>query len=117
MGDGQFIVGPGKVIHADVDVAFSGQLLNGELENFQFRFRGRQGFLFENALPRFDPGHMGVVENSETIRAQEQHLVEGFFKRSRRLMRQTVNEIEVDGVEFHFAEPINRLLGHFARLP
>ena len=39
---------------------------------------------------------MRVVENSETIRAKEQHLVEGFFKRSRRLMRQAVNEIEVD---------------------
>ncbi len=46
----------GEMVHADINVlAFRREPFDDELEDFQFGFRRRQDFRFQNFLRRLDP--------------------------------------------------------------
>ena len=72
--------------------------------------------LLQNFLGGFDPRHVRVAEDSEPVRFHFQHGVERFVERLRRLVRQAVDEVEVDRAVTQFAHPVHRLLRHLARL-
>ena len=109
-------VGPGEVIHADVGVSVVlRQLLDDELQNVELGFgAGQGGFLLENFLRRLDPRHVRVTEDRQPVRRQLDDLVQGLLEGFHRLVRQTVNQIQVDGRETRRRAP-TRWLARFAR--
>jgi len=59
---------------------------------------------------------MRVTEHRQPVRLHFQHGIERFVERLRCLVRQAVDEVEVDGAVAQLAHPIHGLLRHFARL-
>ena len=59
---------------------------------------------------------MRVAEHGEPVGLHLQHGVERFVERRGRLVRQAVDEVEIDRAVAEFAHPIHRLLRHLARL-
>ena len=72
--------------------------------------------LLQDFLRRLDPRHVRVAEHGEPVGLHLQHGVERFVERLRRLVRQAVDEVEVDRAVAQLAHPIHRLLRHLARL-
>ena len=72
--------------------------------------------LLQDFLRGLDPRHVRVAEHRQPVGLHFQHDIERFVERLRRLVRQAVNQVEVDRAVTQFAHPIHRLLRHFARL-
>ena len=114
---GEFVGWLCEMVHANINVlAVRREFFDDELEHLQLCFRRGQDFAFENFLRRFDPRHMRVAEHGEPVGLHRQHGIERFIERFRRLKRQAINQVEVDGAEAEFTHPIHRLLRHLARL-
>ena len=103
LGDGEFVVGLGEVIHADELVAASGETINRHVEDFQLFLRPRQGggvdVLF---LHRLQPGHIGKVEHRNPVRIQAQGFLNGVLERGQILVGQTVDQVYIDAFKPSF---------------
>ena len=98
LGDGEFVVGSGEVVHADVDVAGGGEAAEGEEEEAQLGLGGGEGAVaFEDALGGLEPGHVGVAEDGEAVGPEGDDVVEGAREGLRRLVGQAVDQIDAEG--------------------
>ena len=70
----------------------------------------------EGALLLFQPGHVCVAEESDAIGGQFDNLIHGMGKGVRRLVRKTVNQIDVDAIEAKFACGKEEVTREFIRL-
>ena len=113
--NGQLVAGLGEMVHADVEVACFDKLHQARAKYFEFlhafgQMRGERALLF------FEPGHMGVAEQRDAIGLQLEDLIDGVAEAFRRLVRQTINEIDVDAIELQVARGEQQIARQFERL-
>jgi hypothetical protein len=101
-----------EVIHADRVVAGRQQPLPRDDEQPQLGRGVRHRLLVDPALVRLEPGHEGVGVERDAVRPQLGDLVDAGRERLRRLLRQPVDQVDVDRLE---AERAAELV-HLARL-
>ena len=87
LGNGQFVIRQGEVVHADVAVTGFGQLLDGVLQHLQLVGRGRQITGIDPALWHEALRQVRVIEHRQTIRLQINHFVDRARKCLGRLFR------------------------------
>ncbi len=116
LGDGQFIIRPCEMIHADVDVTGIGQLAGGHVKNLQFYFRRRQFVHFDAALGLEDLRQVGIVENGQAIRADLDDPVQGGRETFTGLMRQPVDQVDAHRTETFRTGCIQHCQGFFLTL-
>ncbi len=108
LGDGQFVIGQGEVVHADVAVAGNGQLLDGGVQHVQLgRCTGQlPGF---DAPLRHEPfRQVGVVEDRQAIGLQADHFLNGAGEPFGRLARQSVDQVQVHRAELQGASRLDQ---------
>ena len=87
------------MIHTDVDIAGIGQFADDQFQHGQFGSAIGQRIGSDLTLHLEHVGQVRVVVHRETLRRQVQHLVQGDRHGLRRLVRQAVDQIEIDGTE------------------
>src|ERR1700722_10900183 len=103
------------MVHADVKVAGLNKFHQAGAEDFKFlhAFRQMSG---EGALLLFEPRDMRIAEQRDTVGLQLKNLVYSVAKTFRRLIRQTINEIDVDAVEVQVTRGEQQVARQFERL-
>src|SRR5690554_2628394 len=95
----QLIIGFGKVIHADVDIARLQQTVDGVLQDIELGF-GAWQIVSLNMLLRAEAiWQMGIVEHGETIGAHADHGIQRVGKAVFRLMWQAIDQVHIDRFE------------------
>ena len=112
----ELIVDLGEVIHADVAVAVGGEALDGIKHDVHLRHCIGQIGGQNSALGLEVVGQMRVVVERNAVGREFKHLVDRLRKGFAGLLRQTVDQIHVDGVEPLGAGCIHRFLCHFKGL-
>ena len=72
--------------------------------------------LLQNLLRRLHPRHMRITEDRQPVRPKLDDFVQCFLEGFDRLVRQTVNQIQVDGLKTRGPRPLHGLPGLLARL-
>src|SRR5262249_44697166 len=90
---------PGEVIHSDMLISCRCQDTNSIEEELQFLGFRRKEF-FEAALLMFQHRYVCITKYGKPVWIQFQDLIERFIKRRAGLLRQTINEIGVNALEF-----------------
>ena len=70
----------------------------------------------ERALLLLEPGHVGVAEKRDAVGLQLQDLIDRVAEALRRLIRQAVDQVHVDAVEFQARAPPSKVARQFERL-
>ena len=99
LGHGEFVVRLGEVIHADVNVAGTGELFDGHLQDVELLLRSRQLGFVDPALGLEHLWQVGVVKDRETIRIDLKNAIKGPTEALDALERQAVDQIDGDGFE------------------
>ncbi len=100
--EGEAVIRQGEMVHADVDVAGRAEFAHRELQKREARRRIRQ--ILDLDLPLCLEGmrHVGVAVDREAVRPHSDHLVQRRRERGQVLPRQTVDQVEIDGVKAQF---------------
>src|SRR5690554_99256 len=116
LGHRQAVVRLGEVVHTDVFVAGFQSTVDGVVQNGQLLLWARQGI-------RLDPGlrveairQVRVAEHREAVRRHLDHRLQGFGKAFRSLVRQAVDQVQVDGAEADTAGFVQHCFGHLPGL-
>ena len=99
LGPGQFVVGFGEVVHADVDITGRRQPFAGGLQDVQLGLGRRQLVGVDAPLGLEALRQVGVVEHRQPVRAEGQDLVQGAGEARHALEGQPIDEIDADGAE------------------
>ena len=102
---GHGVVRFGEVVHADVDIARTGQLFDGELEQLQFHL-GIGQLVLETFLERLDPRDVGIAVDGEAVGRKRQRILQGLSERFDGLVGQAVDQVEVDRLHAAVAQPL-----------
>jgi len=92
---GQIILGQREVIHADVDIAGLGELLDRQRQQRQLLLGARQIFGLELALRLEHLRQMRIAIDRQPIRAHRDHRVECLGETGVGLFGQAINQIDV----------------------
>src|SRR6266704_639982 len=112
LGDGQFVAGLREVVHADVEIAGLEKFEEPGAENFKF-FHAFGKMRSKRTLLLFEPGNVRIAEESDAIRSELKDLVHGMGKAIRRLVGQTVDQVDVNAVKAQFARGEEQVPRHF----
>src|SRR4051812_2442338 len=94
--DGEIVVGPREVVHADIEIAGAREPAQGKGQDLQARLRRRQIGRHDAPLWLEPFGQVRVGIKRDAIRVERDHAVEGAAEAVEGLLRQTVDEVEVD---------------------
>src|SRR5690349_588186 len=113
--DGEFIARLGEVIHPDVEVASLDEFEQAGTEDFEFlhAFGQVRG---EGTLLLFEPGDVGVAEEGDAVWRQREDLINSGCKAIGGLVRQAVNEVDIDAVEAEQPRGSDEIAGDFVGL-
>ena len=104
------------MIHPDVAVAVCSEVANG-IKHDVHLFRRSRKIRGKNAPLGLEViRQMRVVIKRNAIRAQFDHLINRLFKGCPRLLRQSVNQVHIDGMETVFTRFFHHGLHHVKRL-
>ena len=106
LGNRQFIIRPGEMVHTDKLIAALHQRSDGLLQNIQFLLRGRQISLFDFALGGKQRRQMRVVEYAQAIRVKFRHTLQRISEAFGRLFRQAVYQVDIGGSKADFARMV-----------
>ena len=84
--------------------------VNSVLEDLQFDIRSGQGGLVEFTHGFFKPWYMGIVEDRQSVRSQFECLLQCRFEAFECLVGQSVDEVDVNGVDAVLACQVDRCL-------
>ncbi|MNZ69177.1 hypothetical protein D3C78_874690 [compost metagenome] len=116
LGDGQFIVGQGEMVHADVAITGGGQLLDGALKHFQLFGRRRQVVAVDSPLRHEALGQVGVVEHRKAVGLQADDFFDSAVEVFGGLLGQAVDQVDVDRAELQGARGIDHRSGFLQAL-
>src|SRR5687768_5723339 len=97
------------MVHANVAKAGARKALDPRSEDLKFLHSLGNG-IRERALLPLEPWDVGIAEHGNAVRLQRNHLVYGFEERVRRLMRKTVDQVEIDGFKSLRATEVEKRL-------
>lgn len=100
------------MIHADVDEAFGGESFDDHFVDCEFYFSSGKFVALKEFLGWFDPGDVCVAVDCETVWVEREDFIECLFESFDGLVGQSVDEVDVDGLESCIAQPFYGLLGH-----
>ena len=106
----KLVVRLGEVVHANHFVAMVREEIDRVLENCEFDIRAGNRRFVQFAHRLLEPWHMGIVEDRQTIRIERIGQFECLFKTLERLIRQPVDQVDVDALDVVFPGQIDRLL-------
>ena len=116
LGHRQFVVGQGKVVHADVAVTGLGQLFDGGLQHQQFFCRRGQVVGVDPPLGHEAFRQVRVVEHRQAVRLQADDFFHGARKVQRRLLGQAVDQVDIDRAKLQGARCIDHGAGFLQAL-
>src|ERR1700722_19838781 len=103
------------MVHADIQISRAEKLLEAGAEDTKLFHSFRQ-MRFEGALLFFQPGHVSVAEHGNAIGAKRERLIDGRAKTVGGLVREAVNQINVDALKADFARGYDEVTRHFIGL-
>src|SRR5579859_6120853 len=115
LGDGEFIAGLGEVVHADVEIAGFEKFQEAGAEDFKF-LHALGEMARERALLLFEPGDVGVAEESDAVGSEFEDLLDGVGEGFGGLVGEAVDEIDVDAIEAEDASGLDQAGGEFEGL-
>ena len=86
LGDGEFVVGLGEMVHADVVIAGAEEFFEAGAEDAEF-FHAFGEMRGEGALLFAQPGHVGVAEQGDAVGSEVEDLLDGVREACRRFGR------------------------------
>ena len=116
-GDGHFVVGAGKVIQADLNIAVMLDQTGAGFFVLAPSLGGvGQGFRRDQPLVLLHPRHVGIAEQGDALRLERHGAVYGVQQSVQGLIGQAVNQIHVDFGNVEPAQPVDGLGGDFIGL-
>src|SRR5207245_2344905 len=113
--DGQFVAGPRKVVHSDIQIPGVEKFFQAGAENVElghaFGEMGRKG-----ALLLAEPRNVSIAEHGDTVGIESDDLVHGVGKTLGGLIGQSIDEVHVDAVEAQGARRGDEVAGHLEGL-
>jgi len=111
LGDGEFVIRLGEVVHADKDVARIGQAANGELDDLQLGIRAWQFGLADAPLRLGQVGQMRVVVNRQAIGRKLDDFIERVVEADDILLGQAVDQIDRQSLEAELTRGVHHHAG------
>ena len=93
---GQLVVRQGKVVEADVAPAALAKGCERHLKDRELGGRVRRGIGFQRRLVLLHPRHMRIVEQGHALGADVDYALDGAPETVHRLVRQTIDQVDVD---------------------
>ena len=109
------VVGPREVIQPDVAISKGCESLNG-IRKYAELLEAFGQVSREAPLLFLHPRHVRIAENRNAIRVHRDYLVYGIAKALGGLMRQPVDQIQVDALKAELAAAIEQRFDHLVRL-
>ena len=99
LGDGEFVIRLGEVVHADVNVAGFGQAADAELQQLQLGIGRGHVATVDAALRLEQPGQVRIAVQRDAVGRDIQHLLERAVEADHVLLGQAVDQVHADRLE------------------
>ena len=110
------VVRLGEMVHADVFITGVQQAIDGVVQDGQLLLRTGQGVALNPGLRIKTVRQVGIAEHGEPVRRHFNHRFQCLGKAFRGLVRQAVDQVQVDGPEADAPRLVEHGFGHVPRL-